>query len=713
ANVDLDISQSGGGKIKINSLVIEDYPWNGIYFKDVPIQVTALPDLGYRFIGWTGVTPEDSPSLEITLTDNISVAAVFEKIGDDIVLDRYHSPYEIKTDQVISAGKTLTVGPGVELIMSENANIYVHDELHLNGTSDQPITIRPADNTSNWGAICLDNAAGASTLSNVVIKGAGTGRDWDTFSAAVSVMNSDITLDNVQFEDNAQSIFARGGSVTVRNCLFTETNNNEHINIVEADALVENCTFQNIIMGDAIDFDGITNGIIRNNKILGTMDSDGDGIDIGDDCSGVLITNNVIFDCADKGISVGEGAKDIKIERNVIAGCLYGIAVKDSANAFIDHNTLYNNDIAVAAYEKGVERFGGGTAVITNSILSKSGISTLYTDELSSITVSYTLADTELLPGEGNIQADPEFVSPLYRDFNLLSVSPAIDAGDPQSVLDPDETRSDMGMKFSQEADINIVINEINYNSSGDFNPDDWLELYNPNNEEIDLSGWVLKDEDDTHVFVLPINTVISGGEYFVLCRDAAAFHGMFPDVNKYAGDFGFGFNAAGELVRLYNSQGALVDYLAYDDETPWPLSPDGNGPTLSLINPDLDNEVPVNWGISHDHGTPGTENETITGVDETIFPNAFSLGQNYPNPFNPTTTITFSVPKKSFSELVIYNIMGQKVRTLISGELTPGNHSAAWDGRDDDGHAVSSGVYFSHLSIGEKVAARSMMLVK
>ncbi|MBT4484895.1 MAG: hypothetical protein HOC71_14585, partial [Candidatus Latescibacteria bacterium] len=89
-NVDLDISQSGGGKIKINSLFIEDYPWNGIYFKDVPIQVAALPDLGYRFVGWTGVTPEESPSLDITLTDDISVAAVFEKIGDDIVLDRYH-----------------------------------------------------------------------------------------------------------------------------------------------------------------------------------------------------------------------------------------------------------------------------------------------------------------------------------------------------------------------------------------------------------------------------------------------------------------------------------------------------------------------------------------------------------------------------------------------------------------------------------------------
>ncbi|MBT4483828.1 MAG: hypothetical protein HOC71_09145, partial [Candidatus Latescibacteria bacterium] len=528
AQVDLDISQSGGGKIKINSLVIEDYPWNSIYFKDVPIQVTALPDLGYRFIGWTGVTPEDSPSLDITLTDDVSVAVVFEKIGDDIVLDRYHSPYEIRTDQIISAGKTLTVGPGVELIMSENANIYVENELHLNGTSDQPITIRPADNSQSWGAICLDNAAGASTLSNVIIRGAATGRDWDNFSAAVSVLNSDITLDNVQFEDNKQSIFARGGSVTVRNCLFTETNSNEHINITEADALVENCTFQNIIMGDAIDFDGITNGIIRNNKILGTVDSDGDGIDIGDDCSGILITNNVIFDCADKGISVGEGAKDIKIERNVIVGCLYGIAVKDSANAFIDHNTLYNNDIAVAAYEKGVERFGGGTAVITNSILSKSGISALFTDELSSITVSYTISDTELLPGEGNIQADPKFVSPLYRDFNLLSISPAIDAGDPQSTLDPDETRSDMGMKFSQEADVNIVINEINYNSSGDFNPDDWLELYNPNDEEIDLSGWMLKDEDDTHVFVLPINSVISAREYFVLCRDAVVFHGMF-----------------------------------------------------------------------------------------------------------------------------------------------------------------------------------------
>ncbi|MCD6249554.1 MAG: T9SS type A sorting domain-containing protein [candidate division Zixibacteria bacterium] len=93
--------------------------------------------------------------------------------------------------------------------------------------------------------------------------------------------------------------------------------------------------------------------------------------------------------------------------------------------------------------------------------------------------------------------------------------------------------------------------------------------------------------------------------------------------------------------------------------------------------------------------------------------PTEFALGQNYPNPFNPTTMIEFDLPKSSAVRLEIYNITGQKVRTLVSGQLAVGRQSVEWDGRDTSGRRVSSGIYLYRLTAGEFVQTRKMLLLK
>ncbi|HDY88787.1 MAG TPA: T9SS type A sorting domain-containing protein, partial [bacterium] len=102
-----------------------------------------------------------------------------------------------------------------------------------------------------------------------------------------------------------------------------------------------------------------------------------------------------------------------------------------------------------------------------------------------------------------------------------------------------------------------------------------------------------------------------------------------------------------------------------------------------------------------------------MSGVDEIEVPIAFSLGQNYPNPFNPTTTIEFTLPASGFTSLIIYNVMGQKVRELVADRMQAGIHSVLWDGKDDNGNVVSSGIYLSRLISGENVAAGRMLLLK
>ncbi len=106
------------------------------------------------------------------------------------------------------------------------------------------------------------------------------------------------------------------------------------------------------------------------------------------------------------------------------------------------------------------------------------------------------------------------------------------------------------------------------------------------------------------------------------------------------------------------------------------------------------------------------------SGVEDEIGQNSprnFELFQNYPNPFNGTTKIPFSVSSsaKESVELSIYNLLGQPVRTLLHAAKVSGKREIAWDGRNDDGKEVGSGIYFYKLKVGDEVAVRKAVLIK
>ena len=145
-------------------------------------------------------------------------------------------------------------------------------------------------------------------------------------------------------------------------------------------------------------------------------------------------------------------------------------------------------------------------------------------------------------------------------------------------------------------------------------NPGDWVELFNPTNENIDIGNWVFKDKVNDHNFTIPANQVMSPGMYLVLCRDTLEFKDDFPSVINFAGDLGFGLSGGGELIRLFDSNGNLVDEVTYDDADPWPAEADGAGPTLELIHPFLDNGLGQNWSASDIYGgTPGIINSVYS----------------------------------------------------------------------------------------------------
>jgi hypothetical protein len=110
----------------------------------------------------------------------------------------------------------------------------------------------------------------------------------------------------------------------------------------------------------------------------------------------------------------------------------------------------------------------------------------------------------------------------------------------------------------------------------------------------------------------------------------------------------------------------------------------------------------------SEDFGLP-------VGVNPNYEPIAltYKLKQNFPNPFNPETRIYFEIPQSHQVKIVIYNVLGQQVRTLINEHFNPGYHVINWDGRDNSGNVVPSGVYIYRIKAGEFIASKKMIMMK
>ena len=260
------------------------------------------------------------------------------------------------------------------------------------------------------------------------------------------------------------------------------------------------------------------------------------------------------------------------------------------------------------------------------------------------------------------------------------------------------------------------VINEINYNSSDDYNSGDWVELINPGEIEIDISDWILKDDDNSHGYTIPDETVIQPNNYLVLAKDMDLFSSSHPDINNVIGPFDFSLSGGGDQVRIFDNAGVLIDSVQYDDIDPWPVEPDGNGPTLELINPTLDNLLSESWAASIDNGTPGAQNSTYDNLSSdliSIIPEKIYLYPSYPNPFNPITTISFDIPNTvvgtmNASSLHVFNINGQRIETLINEAMKPGRHNIQWHPTN-----ISSGVYFLQFKYGEEVITQKITLMK
>jgi hypothetical protein len=104
---------------------------------------------------------------------------------------------------------------------------------------------------------------------------------------------------------------------------------------------------------------------------------------------------------------------------------------------------------------------------------------------------------------------------------------------------------------------------------------------------------------------------------------------------------------------------------------------------------------------------------DLAAGDRDAALPTVYALYQNYPNPFNPTTNIRLDVPEHALGKLIVFDIMGRQVRTLYDGALEAGRYTYTWDGRDNSGSYVSTGMYLCRFSSHSYTATQKMLLMK
>lgn len=284
------------------------------------------------------------------------------------------------------------------------------------------------------------------------------------------------------------------------------------------------------------------------------------------------------------------------------------------------------------------------------------------------------------------------------------------------------ETTSEVNITLTRNADLKavfrpaattapvVIINEINYNAPTEFDPGDWLEIYNPTSSELNLGGWTVRDLGGT--FTIPANTIIAPHGYLVIAQDTVKLRRCFPQVSALVGNLPFGLNSQREVLRICDPEGRVCDSVAYTSRYPWPLLPDGGGPTVELINPDLDNNLPANWISSkHKYGSPGVKNGDIVllsnkvelsrGADLRLLPNS-------PNPFNARTTFRFELPSADPVVIKIYNLRGQLVDELTLAPMRSGYQEICWSPS-----GLSAGIYLYQIHGRQVMATGKCLLVK
>lgn len=585
----------------------------------------------------------NSDSIFVANYEESNFCTLPEIISANTTLDLSCSPYYAISSIEVKPDVTLIIEEGVEVYFPENANLKINGNLMINGSEDMPVMLTSINENEVWGGIIFHYASDISSLNYLEIENASQGIHPIYENAAISAFHSTIEMDHLTIENVENNpILTYYSDVTLSNSTLHSKVTGDLINVKYGKGKVTNTIFRgnNQIDTDAIDFDGVSGGEIVGNKIFNFLGFNSDGIDIGEEADNVLVAENFIHNCTDKGISVGQ-LSSLIAKDNVIVNCDKGIAIKDLSTSEIDKNTFYSVGVPVSCFEKNIG-LGGGSSIVTNSIFSNSSVAPIEFDAVSQISVKTSLSDTDSLFEMSNYFANPLFESPSFHDFSLQSASIAIDGG-----IDADGNTVDIGAKaspFTEEP--SLMISAIQYFPQGNQDAE-FIIIYNPGSTAINLRGYALADAVD---FAFPNYSI--GSEESVLVALQTSL--VSQDVSKVFMWTRGRLSNEGENIRLLAPSGIIIDQVEYNNKAPWPLEAEGNGGFLQLIDYRLDNHFAESW--TSQLNTSIQDNQIDS--ESVIF---------FPNPSRDR--IRLEAKEGNIEKVEIFNTFGQIVYSGIGND--------------------------------------------
>ncbi len=237
-----------------------------------------------------------------------------------------------------------------------------------------------------------------------------------------------------------------------------------------------------------------------------------------------------------------------------------------------------------------------------------------------------------------------------------------------------------------------IFINEIMHSPDTKAEQTEWIELFNPNLQHIDLSGWRVEDASGKSDEI-PEGTQIAGGGFLILAKTKSDFQAQYRNPIEVVEIKLPALNNSGDTIILYDSFDRQVELVSYSG------SGSIRGKSLERVQVSRPSNQEGNWGLSIDlaGATPGKINsrsQKVTGTSTLIIA---------PTPFNPQvspTTIRYEAPTDALITVQIFDSAGRLVRVLLEQREAGGRQSISWNGRDEDGRRVPVGVYICQLIV-------------
>ena len=668
-------------------------------------------------------------------------------ISEDTTWSPENNPYLVTENLYVDPGVTLTIAPGTEIKISgaqltsyydnnENFTIYngdsvakmiwVNGRIIAKGTEQDSIIFdRIQDDINyNWGSIYMTENAGFSIFEHCIVRNAAG--IW----VAVSVPTKGLCFENgkgivrkCRFINNGASIYSISYTKELEIC--------DNIFIIDENVnpFLPHYNYGRLFIATVLNSedDPSQKSLISNNKFYGTpfyvcmyashflfsynkIDScshvHGAGyyfgneftnceIGISEDSNGdSLYIKNNRFIGGNKGIDVDYTY--VEISDNYLEGCGVDTGFEaigkifnnkiNEGSVFIGTNIFYYNNIITNYFGSncalaGYKVHDMGNIIINNEIAFNDNNDTLHTN-------SIILQNEELFWSP--IQHGTDTFRNCIIDFPLEP--PLIDGGGNIIV---DSLQAQSIFEDIQNGDFHLATGSIAIDAGFDT-----TGYYYPFDMDYHKRVW---DGDNDGNAVIDIGAYEYGAPQLgkivgniTETNSGEPVNYVLLKMNNEPGNFTFADSSGHFEIQLpAGTYDIYAERIFYEDNVIYGVTVEDEQTTE--VNFNMTSTLP-----------PVSINEY-----EFIINNSELIISNYPNPFNPETTISFNLAQASKVSLTIYNIKGQKVKTLLNTRLEKGEHSIVWDGTDNRGKKVASGLYLYKITSGKEVAVRKMMLLK